>query len=208
MLKKIIQTLFSSKVHAEAKDTFATEATIDAKWKSLGGMVAAEIANAKALDKVRPQVLRELIYQNLPDVTVSGSTYSALAVVDYEIPRKNTESYNKATAAEKELWAAMQAASATVRGKGSTYYGRVRKYAEATWNPKKAEADAKKAAADKKKKAKAKPSQKVITAIGTIMAMIQKMDKPDFAVKGVLDNLEAAQKAAAAGLPKPTKPTK
>lgn len=200
-----IQTLFSPKVHAEAKETFATEAQIDAKWKSLGVLVAGEIANAKALDKVRPQVLRELIYQNMPDVTVSGSTYSVLTVVDYAIPRKGTESYNKATQAEKELWAAMQGASATARGKGSTYYGRIRKYAEKSWNPKKAEADAKKAAAEKKKKANAKPSQKTIMAIGTVIAMIQKFDKPDYIVKGVLDNLEAAQKIAAAGLPKTPK---
>ena len=204
----VIQTLFSPMVHAEAKDTFKSTVDTENKWAKLGGLVAAEIANAKALDKVRPQVLRELVYQNMPDVSVSGSTYSALAVVDYAIPRKGTESYNNATQAERELWAAMQAASASVRGAGSTFYGRIRKYAERTWNPKKAETDAKKAAAAKKKAAKAKPSQKVITAIGTLLAMIQKMDKPDFAVKAVADNLEAAQKAAAAGLPKTTKPTK
>lgn len=199
-----ISAVFSDATRATAKETFAADVTAGLQWVALGTAVRADIKDAKALDKIRPQVLRELIYQNMPDTTVNGSTYSALAVVDYAIPRKGTDSYNKATAAEKELWAAMQAASATIRGKGSVYYGRVRKYAYALEyvNPEKAEKE-KKAAA--KKKAKMKPSAKVLQALATLIASIQKMESPDFAVKPVIESLEAAQKTVAAGLPKKSK---
>lgn len=196
-----VGAIFTPATHAIAKETFNLTSAVGNKWMALGQAVRAEVKSAASLDKVRPQVLRELIYQNMPEVTVAGKSYTAIAVVDYAVPRKGTESYEKSTVAEKELWAAMQAASATVRGAGSTYYGRVRKYAysEEYVNPEKAKAAKTKAA---KKKAKMKPSAKIAGMIATIIATIQKIDKPDFAVKAVLDGLEAAQKAATAGLPK------
>ena len=199
--KVVISAVFSDTTRATAKEAFAADKKSKAQWKALGIAVRSDVKSAAALDKIRPQVLRELVYQNMPDVLVNGATYSALAVVDYAIPRKGTESYNKATAAEKELWAAMQAASATVRGEGSVFYGRIKKYgySEEYVNPEKA----KKAKAKAKAKAKkAKPSAKVLQALATLTAMIQKMESPDFAVKPVVDALEAAQRAVAAGLPK------
>ena len=200
----VINSVFTDATRATAKETFAADATAGLQWVALGTAVRSDVKDAKSLDKIRPQVLRELIYQNMPDVTVSGAAYSALAVVDFAIPRKGTDSYNKATVTEKELWAAMQAASATIRGKGSVYYGRIRKYAFATAyvNPEKAEKE-KKAAA--KKKAKMKPSAKIAGMIGTIIATIQKMESADFELKPVIESLEAAQRAVAAGLPKKSK---
>lgn len=199
-----INAIFSDATRAAAKDTFTATVTVENQWLNLGTLVRKDVKDAKALDKVRPEVIRGLIYANLPDVTVDGQTFTALAVEDYHIPRKNTAEHKAASATEQKFWLLMHKAKAGVRGTGSTYYGRIRKYGydEEYVNPEAAQKK-KEAAKKKAKKAKkAKPSQKIAAMITTIIAALQKIEAPDFVVKSVLDPLETAQKAALAGIAK------
>lgn len=110
--------MFSDNLKNAVKDAIGTEKTCEKKWKKVGAIVAADFASALAFDEVKQSFLDDVIYPAMGDETVK--------VMKMVVPRKGTKDWNAASQTQQDAWAAFGKAKVTERGKGHSYFSRIR----------------------------------------------------------------------------------
>lgn len=168
--------MFSDNLKNAVKDAIGTEETSKKKWKKVGTEAKKEFASALAFDEVKQAFLDEVIYPAMGDETVR--------IMKMEIPRKGTKDWNAASQTQQDAWAAFGAAKVTERGKGNSYFSRIRDvYA---WPVEKVEGDDKPNARDLK--------TRFNEELAALIKAAQKAEHPPFDAGMVIGHLESALK--------------
>ena len=110
--------MFSDNLKNAVKDAISTEKTCEKKWKKVGDIAKQDFASALAFDEVKQAFLDEVIYPAMGDETVK--------VMKMVVPRKGTKDWNAASQTQQDAWAAFGKAKVTERGKGHSYFSRIR----------------------------------------------------------------------------------
>ena len=113
--------MIPANVKKATQDAIRSQATTDKKWLEVGSVVKSEYASADALTAIKDEFLDEVIYPAMGD--------DAVRIMRAEIPRTNSKEFIGASATQQAAWVADGKAKVSVRGMGSSYFARVRKYA-------------------------------------------------------------------------------
>lgn len=113
--------MIPANVKKATQDAIRSQATTDKKWLEVGSVVKSEYASADALTAIKDEFLDEVIYPAMGD--------DAVRIMRAEIPRTNSKEFIGASATQQAAWIAAGKAKVSVRGMGSSYFARVRKYA-------------------------------------------------------------------------------
>jgi|LauGreDrversion4_2_1035121.scaffolds.fasta_scaffold61918_1 hypothetical protein len=168
--------MFSDNLKNAVKDAISTEKTCEKKWKKVGDIAKQDFASALAFDEVKQAFLDEVIYPAMGDETVK--------VMKMVVPRKGTKDWNAASQTQQDAWAAFGKAKVTERGKGHSYFSRIRDvYA---WPEPKVEGDDKPKARDLK--------TRFNEDLAALIKAGQNAEHPPFDVGMVIGHLESALK--------------
>jgi hypothetical protein len=188
--------MISANVKKTGQDAIRTTAKVEKAWKLHGDAVRTDYADKAAFEAIKPEWQREVAYPAMADTTLidqngKATIFTALAIVDYEMPAKNHKDYIGASPSLQAFWNDISKAKATVRGMASSYFARVRdRYAfpESTTEAESAEAD----------KAAKSPRDSVAKKVTDTQTATQKLEALQTHDKALLVALAAWQTVEAA----------
>lgn len=157
--------MITANIKKVVTDAIKADTSAARKWLTVGESVRAEYTTREALEAVRAEFLTEVIYPAMGD--------DAVKVINADIPAKNHKDYVGASTELRAQWDAMKDMKATVRGKGSVFFGRVLKYAYPKDEGKgegKGEGESSEATATKS------PRSRIAARLGEAQTMIQKQE--------------------------------
>lgn len=111
----------SEKVKKSSTDAIRSDVKTEGKWKVAGTDVATEYTSAEAFTAIKDEYLDEVVYPAMGD--------EAVRIMRAEVPRSNSKQFKEAGETQQFAWVALGKAKISTRGKGSSYFARVRKYA-------------------------------------------------------------------------------
>lgn len=168
--------MFSDNLKNAVKDAIGTEKTCDKKWKKVGTIAASEFSGPLAFDEVKQSFLDDVIYPAMGDETVK--------VMKMVIPRKGSKDWNDAGQTQQDAWTAFGKAKVTERGKGHSYFSRIRN--DYAWPEAKVEGDDKPKTRDLK--------TRFNEELAALIKAAQNAEHPPFDVGMVIGHLESALK--------------
>lgn len=188
--------MISANVKKTGQDAIRTTAKVEKAWKLHGEAVRTDYADKAAFEAIKPEWQREVAYPAMSDTTLTdqngkATTFTALAIVDYEMPATNHRDYIGASPSLQTFWDAIRKAKAKVRGMASSYFARVRD----TYAFPAATTEAESSEADKTAKS---PRGRIAARIGEAQTMIQKQEALPEHDKALLVAMAAWQTAEAA----------
>jgi hypothetical protein len=110
--------MIPANVKKATQDAIRSQATTDKKWLEVGSVVKSEYANAEAFTAIKDEFLDDVVYPAMGD--------DAVRIMRAEIPRTNTKEFKGASATQQAEWIAGGKAKVSVRGKGNSYFARIR----------------------------------------------------------------------------------
>lgn len=110
--------MIPANVKKATQDAIRSQATTDKKWLEVGSVVKSEYASADAFTAIKDEFLDEVIYPAMGD--------EAVRVMRAIVPRSNSKEFIGASATQQAAWVAAGKAKVSVRGKGSSYFARIR----------------------------------------------------------------------------------
>ena len=110
--------MIPANVKKATQDAIRSQATTDKKWLEVGSVVKSEYASADALTAVKDDYLDDVIYPAMGD--------EAVRVMRAIVPRTNSKEFIGASATQQAAWVAAGKAKVSVRGKGNSYFTRIR----------------------------------------------------------------------------------
>ena len=110
--------MIPANVKKATQDAIRSQATTDKKWLEVGAVVKSEYASADAFTAIKDEFLDEVIYPAMGD--------EAVRVMRAEVPRKDTKEFIGASATQQAAWVAAGKAKISVRGKGNSFFSRIR----------------------------------------------------------------------------------
>jgi hypothetical protein len=111
----------SEKVKKSSTEAIRSAIKTDNKWKAAGDDVGAEYVSAEAFTTIKNEYLDEVVYPAMGD--------EAVRIMRAVVPRSNSKEFKAAGETQQAAWAELGKAKISVRGMGSSYFARVRKYA-------------------------------------------------------------------------------
>ena len=111
----------SEKVKKSSTDAIRSDVKTEGKWKVAGTDVATEYTSAEAFTAIKDEYLDEVVYPAMGD--------EALRIMRAEVPRSNSKQFKEAGQTQQAAWTELGKAKISTRGKASSYFARVRKYA-------------------------------------------------------------------------------
>jgi hypothetical protein len=120
-IKELRDMAISSAIRKATTDAIRSSVTTERKWLELGELVKTEYHTAEAFTAIKDEYLDDVVYPAMGD--------EAVRVMRAEIPRTNSKEFIGASATQQATWVADGKAKVSVRGMGSSYFARVRKYA-------------------------------------------------------------------------------
>jgi hypothetical protein len=111
----------SEKVKKSSTEAIRSAIKTDNKWKAAGDDVGAEYVSAEAFTTIKNEYLDEVVYPAMGD--------EAVRIMRAVVPRSNSKDFKEAGETQQAAWAELGKAKISVRGMGSSYFARVRKYA-------------------------------------------------------------------------------
>ena len=188
--------MISANVKKTGQDAIRTTAKVEKAWKLHGEAVRTDYADKAAFEAIKPEWQREVAYPAMSDTTITDqngkvTTFTALTIVDYEMPATNHKDYIGASPNLQTFWNDIRKAKAKVRGMASSYFARVRDtyaFPAATTEAESSEAD----------KATKSPRDNVAKKVTDAQTAAQKLEALQPHDKALLSALAAWQTSEAA----------
>jgi hypothetical protein len=166
--------MISANVKKTGQDAIRTTVKAAKAWKLHGDAIRTDYADKAAFEAIKPEWQREIAYPAMSDTTITDpngkvTTFTALAIVDYEMPTKKHKDYIGASPSLQAFWDAIGVEKAKFRGMASSYFARVRDtyaFPEPTTEAESSEAD----------KAAKSPRGRIAGKAGELQTMIQKQE--------------------------------
>jgi hypothetical protein len=111
----------SDRVKKSSTDAIRADVKTEGKWKQAAADIAGDYVSAEAFTAIKDEYLDEVVYPAMGD--------DAVRIMRAEVPRSNSKAFKGAGETQQAAWLELGKAKVSTRGKGSSYFARVRKYA-------------------------------------------------------------------------------